>query len=135
MINKTFIFLLIFSFVYTLSCTKKKQEYTDSELTLLMREMEIEMMEVKEQIKKGEKPNISNIYQKILSSHSTEPQKSASAEFKLYAESFLSALETLEKSNPESLSEKYELMVTTCMNCHRSMCPGPMVRIEKLYLK
>jgi cytochrome c556 len=37
-------------------------------------------------------------------------------------------------SAPDQVKNGYNLMVEACMNCHRSYCPGPMVRIKKLYI-
>ncbi len=135
--KKTIPFLLILFATYLLSCTKVNNEnsgYQDSELTLLMRAMEGDVKIMKQQILRGESPDIPAQYRKIMEAHATEPEKSASAEFKLYAETYMTAVETLKNTDKSGIEQKYDLMITTCMNCHRALCPGPMVRIKKLYL-
>lgn len=93
-----------------------------------------EGMNIKNQIKNGEKPEIAEKAKRLLSSHSTDPEVAMSDEYKLFAQSYLAAIEGLEDASPESRTQSYEIMVTTCMNCHQKLCPGPMMRIKKLYL-
>jgi hypothetical protein len=46
---------------------------------------------------------------------------------------YLQSSERLNKSH-DNLSETFNIMVDNCMNCHQKMCPGPMVKIKKLYI-
>ncbi|HFA48164.1 MAG TPA: hypothetical protein ENJ95_04010 [Bacteroidetes bacterium] len=135
------IFLLLFG----LACTSgSKTECAapaplnpngDSELSLLMREMFDDAMRMKEQIIAGEKPEVLKRFEKIHSSEATQPEKVNTEKFKVFADSYLAALAALKNAEAGSESErKFHGMVESCMNCHRSICPGPMVRIKKLYL-
>mgnify|MGYP000070704993 CR=1 FL=1 len=54
---------------------------------------------------------------------------------KNYADAYLNMLEQLKVSSKEDTAILFQGLVESCMNCHRAMCPGPMVRIKKLYLK
>ena len=133
--KKLFFFFLLLSSIYILSCSDiKKNTSNDSELTLLMREMFDEGTSIKAQILNGEKPLIADKAKRLLSSHSTDPKVAMSDEYKIFAQSYLAAIEALENANPETIEKPYEVMVTSCMNCHRKLCPGPMVKIKKLYL-
>ncbi len=136
--NKLFIIsLLLFSF-YFWSCNdvkNKSNHPTDSELTLLMRGMEEDMKLIRQHIKEGTHPAFPNRYKKIFDAPSTEKGKSESADFKVYAQSYLAAMSALENANAEQTSTSYDIVVSTCMNCHQAMCPGPMVRIKKLYVE
>lgn len=133
--KKPFIFIFILSTIYLLSCNDvKNKSTTDSELTLLMREMFDDGLKMKEQIINGENPEILDKAKRLLSSHSTDPEVALSDTYKLFAQSYLNALEALEEAPLETRKKQYEIMVTSCMNCHQKLCPGPMMRIKKLYL-
>jgi len=38
------------------------------------------------------------------------------------------------KTSKSNIPEVFNHMIDDCMNCHKQMCPGPMVKIKKLYL-
>ncbi len=105
----------------------------DSELALLMREMFDNGMEIKKRIAQGEKLTLSFDPNHIFTAQATEPDKAASEAYRNFGESYIAAVEAYKNAEPENVSEAYEIMVNTCMNCHRSLCPGPTVRIAKLY--
>ena len=107
----------------------------DSELALLMREMFDDGMRMKEQIENGDKLEVLAKFEKIHTAQATEPDKAASKKYKLYADAYLNMLEQLKASSKEDTEILFQGLVESCMNCHRAMCPGPMVRIKKLYLK
>lgn len=134
---KTFLlFITILLLIHLLSCTKVSENTSDdSELTLLMREMYDEGLIIKKQIEAGEKPDLTDYRKRLLSSHSTKPEVAQSDIFKLYAEVYLDACKTLEDGKNEDITTQYQSVITTCMNCHQKLCPGPMVRIKKLYLE
>lgn len=106
----------------------------DSELALLMRDMEKDALRMKEQLMKGEKPEVIKKFETLQTAEATEPEKAESQEFKIFAESYLQTLNALADIDPENAPQMYHGLVESCMTCHRSMCPGPIVRIEKLYL-
>lgn len=131
-----FLFFSILSFVYILSCSDvKKSQSNDSEMTLLMREMYDEGMKIKKQILKGEKPEVSIRVQEMRTAKSTDPEVAKSEMFNIFAKSYLAATEALASAEPENVETAYGIMVMSCMNCHKQLCPGPMVKIQKLYLQ
>ena len=105
----------------------------DSELTTLMKEMEEDFKKMKADIKAGKKPKPGLDYQKILTAHGTEAEEVPSESYQAFAKNFLQVMEAFENSEIEKSFELYESLVTSCMNCHNVHCPGPKVRIEKLY--
>ena len=107
----------------------------DSELALLMREMFEDGLRIKEQIEKGEKPDILKKFEAIHTAEATEPEKAASETYKNFADSYLTALNGLQNADSDELFDAYQGMVQSCMSCHQALCPGPMVRIKKLYLE
>lgn len=118
------------------SSTKSKEKtantYTDSELALLMRDMFLEVEQMKMQIANNEPLSMNLDHKKILSAHATEPEKAASPEFKAFAHSYLQIKESLESADSIQMPELYDNLVVACMSCHKAMCPGPLVRIKKL---
>ncbi len=105
----------------------------DSELALLMRAMFDDGMRMKAQIKKGEKPKAQIDFEKIFTAEATEPDKVATEEFHAFATSYVESMKALENAEPEEADGIYRGMVESCMNCHKAFCPGPTMRIKKMY--
>ena len=103
----------------------------DSELTLVMRDMETYYKSVKAQIEAGDQPNSIKHFEEILSAVSTEPEKAKSPAYQAMAQSFIQLSQTW--TDTTSSVAKFNSLVDNCMSCHQTMCPGPMVRIKKLY--
>jgi len=105
----------------------------DSELTLLMREMYDYYDVLKTDIQKGEMPDKVREFKEIHKAVSTEPSKAESPLYKAMSTAYLESAKRL-NSSKDNLPEVFNVMVDNCMNCHKQMCPGPMVKIKKLYL-
>lgn len=106
----------------------------DSELAILMREMFEEAKRIKKQVQNGETVTVKLDHEKILSAHATEPDKAASPKFKSWASAYLAGIESLKNAKPYEAETAYRSLVNNCLNCHKSLCPGPIVRINKLKL-
>ena len=106
----------------------------DSELALLMRQMFEEGMLTKQQIIDGQIPDLKVAYKHIHTAKPTEEGKTSSTEYMLFAKAYEASVERLLAAAPEERVDAYQNMVNTCMNCHETVCPGPMVRIKKMYL-
>ena len=104
----------------------------DSELALLMRAMFDEAEQIKNQVINGEKVTTKLDHEKILSAHATEPEKANSPEFKAWAGAYLKNVERLKGANPENAETIFSELVSSCLSCHKALCPGPAVRIKKL---
>ncbi len=133
------IFTCLAIFILACSTEEKKQignfsnPNGDSELALLMREMCDDAMLAKQKIERGETTKLAAAAEKMFTVRPTEPEKQASPEFKVFADSYLSAVKILENSAPAESPEHFKNVVTACINCHESLCPGPVKRIKKLY--
>lgn len=139
--NKYIIFSVVAAAVLLLSCQGSTEQKVrpinpngDSELALLMRNMEVEGKRMKSEIMQGRKPEVKNYFREMHEAEATEPEKVASETFNMYARAYHNALEMIDESEEDDVPIAYTAMVESCMNCHREMCPGPMVRIKKLYL-
>ncbi|MEM9547785.1 MAG: hypothetical protein AAGA77_17515 [Bacteroidota bacterium] len=105
----------------------------DSELTLLMREMFTYYENLKLDIERGTIPDKVREFKEIHSAVATEPSKSESPLYKAMSTVYLESAKKLQNSK-DNMPEVFNNMVDNCMNCHKQMCPGPMVKIKKLYL-
>lgn len=138
--KKSWIFYgLVFGMMVTasVSCDEKPQIINpngDSELALLMREMHTDGMKTKQQLLAGKTPEIKVKYEKLFTAKATEPQKVASPEYAAYATIYETAVKNFLERRGNAQVDSYKTMVDACMNCHQQICPGPMVKIKKLYL-
>jgi hypothetical protein len=106
----------------------------DSELALLMREMFDDGMRIRQQILDGEEPDVLKKFEAIHTAVPTEEGKTDSDHYRQMAKAYVAALKTLEDATVEDRYDSYQAVVQSCMNCHKAICPGPMVRIKKMYL-
>ena len=106
----------------------------DSELALLMREMFEDGMRTKQQILDGKEIRLGFDYRSIHSAEATESEKVKTTEYMLMAKAYEASVDSLLASEGPSRADAFQLMISTCANCHKTMCPGPMVKIRKMYL-
>lgn len=138
--KKLLVFLAFATISYLLSCTtdanasKSLNPNGDSELALLMRDMFDEGMRIKTLIEQGKKTDVAVAFEKIHSAQATDPEKMKTADFAPLADAYVQVVQQLKNAEGEQARTAYTGMVNACMNCHRSVCPGPMRRIEKMYL-
>lgn len=114
----------------------KKAKYTDSELTLFMRSMETEAKQWRAQIIDGQQLELpKGLLDSITISEPTPDKIRDKEKFDAHATFFQQHIDSLKLAPQESLPERYNLMVTACVDCHQSFCPGPIKRIKKLYIQ
>jgi hypothetical protein len=106
----------------------------DSELALLMRSMFEETQKMKKALRKGEKPPLPQGLEAIHTASGTEPEKVGSDTYKQWSEVYLTAAKAYQEAPLEKAPQAYTLMVEQCKSCHQELCPGPLMRIEKLEL-
>ncbi|MGB0403919.1 MAG: hypothetical protein ACPGEG_07470 [Salibacteraceae bacterium] len=106
-----------------------------SELAILMRSMQDELMAKKSEIAKGDFPNYS-LVEKFGSIKTATPtdSKDSGPVFQAFAEKFLTDMKSFEEAPPENKVEIFNAMVQSCLDCHQEHCHGPMVAIRKLKL-
>lgn len=105
----------------------------DSELTILMKKMEDDFKRMKADIAAGKSTKPGLDYSKILTAHGTEAEEVPSESYQAFAKNFLNVMDAFENSEIEKSAQLFESLVTSCKTCHQVHCPGPIVRIEKLY--
>jgi hypothetical protein len=132
-----FAFALIAFSVYALSFTNATplaaKAGSDSELTLLMREMYDDAAKMKTAVNKRKKVVPSVNHELMLKAAATEPEKVASPAYAALAQAYLKALNSLQEGSPADAPALYKNLIDSCMSCHSAFCPGPKTRIKNLY--
>ncbi len=120
-----------------ISCKEASRDVNpngSSELALFMRSMHENGMEVKQKLINGEKPEINYDCARLMTATPTEPAKVANPLYAGYAQAFEEKVKAFDQEYNSDPAGSYQSMVDACMNCHREICPGPMVKIKKMYL-
>lgn len=127
-----------------MSCSDEPSAYSsnwtknpngDSELALLMRKMYDDHYVVKEKIEAGKNFEFNSDYDRLFTADATEPEKVASPEYKAFGQAYLASLEPLSNATYDDAITAHNNAVQNCMNCHSALCPGPRVKIKKLFIK
>lgn len=134
-------FVLIYCNILLSNCAEDNSNSTktilhpnkDSELTLLMRDMYDYYDSLKINITNDQIPSKIRHFHEIHSAVATEPSKSESQLYKTMSKVYLESAERM-SSNTDNLADVFNNMIDNCMNCHKQMYPGPMVKIKKLYI-
>lgn len=135
-------FLFLFALVFLISCQKQENKKEtiqypnqDAPLALLMREMFLDMEEMKEGIVEGKKiKSYLEKHKELLTAKPTDA-KVKTEQFNTMGMAYLANLRTLEESSEDALLNNYKSVVSTCLACHTSYCPGPVKRINLLKLE
>ncbi len=135
MILKVIAVLIVFV-LFMASCAEEKSKILNrdpngtSELQLTMRDMYDYFDEIKKELAAGNKPENIKAFKHIMTDKPTEEGKNASEVYMAMADSYFLAVENM---NLEKNQEAFNQLVSSCMSCHQQVCPGPMVKIKKLY--
>ncbi len=105
-----------------------------SELALMMREMTLFTDSTRSRLQQGRDllPFPSSF--KGLKTAEPTPGMVERSTFNPYADAWLYHLDALYAAKPAGRAEVFNTLVQTCAACHGQMCPGPLVRINKLKL-
>jgi hypothetical protein len=122
------------------ACQQKEEKVTQtiidpnntSEMALLMRDMFLQLEEVKNKIILGEdiskeQFNFELIHKQTLTDESflKEGMVSMSSAYAYSVQTF----------NEAPSSKSFSSIVNNCMSCHTMLCPGPLERIDNLLLE
>lgn len=113
----------------------KADMYEPSELVMVMRQMYDDNLKLKESVHQGIVPAaMPENYREILTAKSTNPGELKPSYFAM-ANTYLDNYEAMTKSDPQTVEAKYNILISSCISCHKNYCMGPIPKIEKLYLK
>ena len=133
------VFLAAFFSLFLFQCKnasdKPLNPNGDSELALLMRMMNDSTAAIKELVAQGKLPD--KFPEAFLKIHTAKPtdQTVKTEEFEAFAASYVEGLKQLYHSSPSELETNYNSLVQRCINCHQSVCPGPIKAIKKLKIE
>lgn len=140
----TLVTVLLFSCSPENKEASSKQEKTivtnpngDSELALAMRLIFDQTNDIKVGLKKGELELPENYIRNLKKFHTaipTDPEVKIEEFFAFVNAIDLAANQLKEKTNLDDQKEQYSRVINACIQCHKSFCPGPIRRINKLKL-
>ena len=106
-----------------------------SELASLMREMFSRSEEWKEAIRNGQDLGIYPVsFDKLKTARPTD-EHMKNETFDPFADDFIRRTKELLSAAPEKRKEAFASYTEGCMNCHTTMCPGPVKRIKLLKIE
>lgn len=129
---------ILFTIIFT-SCQsdsdKKATKYPNesSELAQLMRDLADEMASAKKDLNQGKRINLSD-YSAMKTAEATKPEVPKTSTYQQMTDGFLAQVQAYNESEDQS-KVGFNSLVNTCIACHENLCPGPIVRIEKLLFK
>jgi cytochrome c556 len=123
--------LTILSFVFIATSAIKQSE---SPLSKLMKTMAADMKKARLDIVKNKKPKgFGKQYDRIKTAAPSSEAKKGE-HFQEYAIGFLTQLERMKASSPETAKTEYNALAKTCVRCHETYCPGPISMLRKLHV-
>lgn len=140
-IMKNYNILLLLSLSLFLSnilinCSPKAVQYPNdsSELANLMREMYEDMEHLKSATKKRKKAK--DFREKFLKMHNAEPttEDMKKENYDPMAKAFMAMMDNFYTEKIPTI-ENYNVLVNSCINCHKTHCTGPVIRIKKLLIE
>ena len=108
-----------------------------SELALLMRTMSVHADSVKAALGRGDRrlPPAPAGIDLLLRATPTEGMHIDPITFPTFGKDYQDKVDALYKAARKDRAQAYNALVQSCANCHGSHCPGPLMRIRKMYLK
>ena len=120
------------------AATEEKQEVKMaefSELALLMKKIHLDAKDWKASLESGEMIEDSIAIYKLLVESTPTKAEVKGPVFEGFAASYQANLDAFLAAEDIDLAKSaYNNLVSTCVTCHQSYCPGPIPTIEKLYL-
>lgn len=105
-----------------------------SELALLMREMATFMDSARYRtLHEQDRPPYPDQFKRMKTATPTEGMVDHVV-FDPFADFFQTSLDSYYKAKKKDRVQKYNALVQACANCHLQVCPGPLVRIKKMYV-
>ena len=107
-----------------------------SELALLMRQMAAHADSVKVGLKRGDKelPAFPTQIRTLFSATPTKDMHIDPITFPTFGRDYMEKVNALYKAARTDRAIAYNALVMSCANCHSTHCPGPLMRIKKMYV-
>ena len=106
-----------------------------SELALMMRAMAIHADSVKAAVRReAELPPFPKTFKNLVKATPTQGMHIDPITFPTFAKDYQTKLDRLYKVKKAERTQAYNALVQSCANCHGTHCPGPLMRIKKMYV-
>ncbi|MBL7962414.1 MAG: hypothetical protein JNM31_01095 [Flavobacteriales bacterium] len=123
-----------------IACSSDTTEQQDlglkppSELALLMRDMTTYADSTRSLLMRGGAPlPFPKDHARMHTATATDDHLDR-ATFTAFADNYLAQLKVFNEAAPEDRKRTFNAVINACASCHNNVCPGPMVRIKKLYV-
>jgi hypothetical protein len=142
--------LLVFLFVtlFFISCGNQNTEpqtktvaneelifYTPSEMAQLMEEMYVYNANLKEKILSNSELGEFNHKFETIHSANLKETFDRDALFENLSQALIVNQKAIYSTDKENVINQFNLMVNSCIACHKNTCTGPIPRIEKLLIR
>ena len=115
--------------------TPKGNFYKQSEMAALMLLMYETNAQNKQLILEGKQPKeFPEEFLKIHSAKLTDPTN-RNADFKTFSDFYLENMKQVFEPSTESLINKHNTTINSCIACHQTTCVGPIPKIKKLLIQ
>ncbi len=140
---KRIIFLLVIMLVASCKTEEKKEKVIitkgktakQSEMAALMLQMYDKNAENKKLILEGKTPeNFPEEFLKIHSATLTNPSDKR-PEFKAFSNFYIENLRKVFEPSADSLKQRHNNVINSCITCHETTCVGPIPKIKKLLIR
>ncbi|NVK52390.1 MAG: hypothetical protein HWD85_05605 [Flavobacteriaceae bacterium] len=138
-------FVLIFFTLLVVGCNSKKETkveitpvtnfYKQSEMAALMLLMYEKNAENKKLILAGKSPK--TFPEEFLKIHTAKLTDSTdrNQDFKTFSNYYINSMQQVFNSPQDSLINKHNTAINSCIACHETTCVGPIPRIKKLLIQ
>ena len=106
-----------------------------SELALLMRSMAAHADSVKAALKRDDKLPPRVDVSTLLTATPTTGMHIDPITYPTFSADYVKNLDALYKAPKKQRPQAYNALVQSCANCHGTHCPGPLMRIRKMYVE
>ncbi|MFN4123959.1 MAG: hypothetical protein ACK4GL_11740 [Flavobacteriales bacterium] len=112
----------------------KSKEYKPSPLAKLMVQMNQEMRDYRQRVIDGKDiPDLEKRWKKMLTAEPTDASVK-SEKFNAFATVFFERCADLKNAQVTDRKIAFNNMVSNCVTCHESFCPGPISMIKRLHI-
>ena len=124
-----------FAFRNIQSPTATQELAPPSELALMMRAMAAHADSVKVAVSRGDElPRRPKAFKALPTAKPTKGMHIDPITFPTFAKDYQNKLGQLYKVKKGERQQAYNALVQSCANCHGTHCPGPLMRIKKMYI-
>jgi len=117
------------------SSEKLTPDTKQSELAALMRIMETHGDEVRVALRNEQAlPSRPEGIDLLLSAKATPDMHIDQGTFPVFVQQYLQGIDALYAASSLNREEAYNAVVQSCSNCHIVNCPGPLMKIDKMFI-